>query len=458
MGNFRLLIIAFLVFATYSVSVKSQKFAEIEELDRFLLKVKLDTIELNKFNQAFKRSIQNQLEKTVIWSDSLFMHSSGKAMQKIDPLLLFSIGSSLDSIKQYHLAEIYYKQAIVGFNRKNQFNKSVKARCNLAEIYIHQGNYKFAEPIINDLLEETKRGKIPELRFEILAVKAFFHYNRSNSDSALKYYYAALDLAKNHNLNSKYPRLYRLIGNCYYMVADFNKALYYHKKALITNDSTQKIWGYIVLSNDYFELNNIDTALYYGYLATGLSAKQSNTLPSIISYRSLANIFFDTKDYKRSEGFADTCLQIALKSKDKSNIAYAYKILSNASSELNNYKEALNYHQLYHTYYDSLMIQKANMNFAIREMQISSAYKNKEISNLSEENVKQDLTIKRTQFLLILASVLFLSALIIIYINKLKSRHKLSELKQRLTRFQMNPHFIFQFFKFFANICTWKMM
>jgi serine phosphatase RsbU (regulator of sigma subunit) len=104
------------------------------------------------------------------------------------------------------------------------------------------------------------------------------YYNQINEfDSAIKYSYLALDLNKSLPLAKKWGFPYYILGDSYLKTKQYQKAidiLNEGKEIILSNNFEKDIAeSYEIIADANFQLNNIDSAIYYANLSYQMSEK-----------------------------------------------------------------------------------------------------------------------------------------------------------------------------------------
>jgi len=133
----------------------------------------------------------------------------------------------------------------------------------------------------------------------------------------------------------------------------------------------------------------------------------------------------------------------------------AHKGASEVYTALGNTGKAFEHYKEYIAAKDSIYTIESNKQIAEIEARYETAKKEKHIELLEKENELKKVEIKQNRYFLFglsgIVVLIFLFALLFIRQNKLKSEQKIIQIKQKLLRSQMNPHFIFNFLSSIQN-------
>ena len=223
-------------------------------------------------------------------------------------------------------------------------------------------------------------------------------------DSALTYFYQSLSY--NEKINSMVGRSICLnsIGDVFLQKKQFIEALKYFNLAMIfaekTNDDFYISQTHANLGKTFLQLNRLDLA------------------------------FSELMKYN----------ELATKINSGSLITDSYKLLSDYYEKLGNYQVALENYKKSVVYNDSVVNEK-NTKY-LNELQTIYEAKKKEqqIDLLTAENEIK--TQRSVMLLIIISGILIMAGLIYFFLSK-KAEQQKTELKLKLLRSQMDPHFIF---------------
>ncbi len=264
-----------------------------------------------------------------------------------------------------------------------------------AKIILHQGLSYFNDSLIPDRALKT------EALYDIGLILDRY----MKSDSAIYYFDFALKRAEDMSF------MY-----CKYRASMF-KADYYYRK----NEIQKAIEGYEFSVKNALKVN-----------ASGLGFEDE-------TYRRAPMNFWDV--YKR------TMTQSMLLIDAKECLARSYKRLSQLMESTGNTRKGLEYYKLYHSFTDTLNKVASNKQLLGLEIAYESERKNQQIGMLEQQTELQQYRIRQNSIflygLIALIVLLILFATLFFRQNRIKANQQNIQLKQRLFRSQMNPHFIF---------------
>jgi tetratricopeptide (TPR) repeat protein len=276
------------------------------------------------------------------------------------------------------------------------------------------------------------------------------------------------------------------IGRCYAIKGDYRKAINQCLKAcsiLHPNSIEERAFlsqQYSSNGNIYLKLGKPDSAFYYYTHGLELARKNQHYYGSIENTMGLARYYHLVKDDKNAEVYCDSVLYFGKKIDSSGSFYgireylkllgisgeiympttnafkryYAWKMMVQAYSLLveihqshNMYKKAFEVNKSYAKIQDSIVGYQKRKEILDLQYKYQTGQKDNQIQLLSQENQLQSLKISQNRFILLAVGVIiFLVVLILLLILRqirIRSQEQVTEIKQKLFRSQMNPHFIF---------------
>ncbi len=332
---------------------------------------------------------------------------------------------------------------------------------------------------ILQVLKHYEKKKEKKHLAEIYYYAGRVYRDLEDAPQALDYYQKALDASQNSKDYKLINRIYSQMGTLYLYQRVYNEALSVFKKSyhydVLSNDSIGQIYSLRDIGRAFTGHNNTDSSLFYYESAyKQAEAMKNEHLTGVISGE-LASLYTQLKMYPKAE----KAIQISMQAKKTRNLvsrfsatadlyfqignldsAYhyyhkllefnnyyskqgGYEGLSNIFRLKNQYKEALDYIDLYLAYTDS--IKKQTDTETIRKMQSLYNYqlREKENQKLKDINTKQEVAVLSLTFILILS---FISTLLYFQYSKRKREQKkeqqkrLQEIKEK--QYQRSIQFI----------------
>jgi len=142
---------------------------------------------------------------------------------------------------------------------------------------------------------------------------------------------------------------YGHLGNAFYSLGDYEKAIEYHKLHLkIAEEVGDKVGqgaAYDNLGNAFQNLGDIQNAIVHHTLSLNIAKEVGDKAGEGVSYGNLGRVFYNLGDYNRAIDYFKLDLEIAKGVEDKAREALAYEGLGVSFESLGRLPEALQYYQ-----------------------------------------------------------------------------------------------------------------
>ncbi len=360
--------------------------------------------------------------------------------------LLARYFKSQDNYKQ---AYSYHLLALEKANKDNNILRILSHNLEIGIIFIKTKLYSEAIKILNKNTKIEEQQNILDnsdiLLTHVMLMKA--HYLINQPDSVEYYYHTTLEDTSNKAIswNNKCS-LYNLLGDYYLQIGNTEKAEIIYKNIikLFTNQKANFRLGHIYTRIAYInELHGRhNNQLKYNLLALENRKKFDSKTHLASSYANLANTYINLNKTDSAIYY----LMIALKIHKSRDIIDHYlpytaqKLYEYYYNIRNNTDSALKYYRLYNLYTDSLNAQKNQQK--LQSMNFDWMFKEKQLKlqQLKKENQIKTFTI--IGLILIFVLLITISVLIV---KQFRQRNKSEqiELRDKIVRSQLNPHFIF---------------
>jgi len=370
----------------------------------------------------------------------------------------------------YNIGNIYldtgdYKNALVNFNQALEINRNSNDSLgilnnlnSIAGVHYEQGNYPLSLNYHNQSLQIAKKSKDSIGVFQSFINIGNVYRHQNLNDKALKYYNKAHAINKAKYNVKNITALKNNIAGIYYDEEKFNKAITYFKESIVLsrkiNDNVNLATALNGLGFIYFETKDYVTAL--SYFENGMKINMLINHPYDLSdsYQGLANTYYGMHKYDLALENAKKLADLSEKHNILKHKKNAFSLLSKIYKTTGDYKKALESHQQFKIFNDSLF-NKENIE-KITQLEYDYKYK-KALDSASIRELKLTRTVmttsqnlEKSQRNLLLGVIAFLAiALImgvIIFFLKLRNEKSKTQnivIEQKLLRSQMTPHFIF---------------
>lgn len=208
-------------------------------------------------------------------------------------------------------------------------------------------SYKISK--LKDELWIGQDEKNKELQFiSSLALVSIYTNQEKNSDSAALYLSKAYDLLPKIESPRLQSKFYYVSGNIELNVKNYDKGLEYLKKCrdIVFQDTNPDSYNLPTLFNSigvaYYQLNQIDSALFYINLASNISLERKDTNYAVQTLGNLANII-ENKDLSELRPIIENLKKLEKSIESKSLKSFVYLIFSNYYLRNHQYEFSFNY-------------------------------------------------------------------------------------------------------------------
>ena len=302
-------------------------------------KVKVDSLnqKLNQEQNDFKKlSILSELCKYCELSDNLKYATN--TINLINELKK----STKDTITQKQLliyeAEAYYYIGVY-YGENNYYNKNKDYNSEKSIVYF------------NKALKIYKQIKLWDKINETYSAIGDQHMRLGDSYSQLQNYKSAIDFGKSNKNKTFVARYIYQLATFYARIKDTAKAMQYANEGILLekeiNDPKRLAKGYELGADLFFKIHQYQKAIEYYNKAFAEHRKNKDSLQFVYVYLGLGNTYAGLNDYENANKnlkYALSCLD----SLGKYEVFYTEILieLGRLEYQFNNYKAAINYHQL----------------------------------------------------------------------------------------------------------------
>ena len=369
-------------------------------------------------------------------------------------VVLSSIGSSKEVVK-------YIDQSIAVFKFLGMNDEYWIAVNNKGNALRKAGEYERA---ISCFFEALKHNEFTKNTFGVAAANSSIgtvYEDQNDYNKAVVYYKKALsfyDTIQKPENKDLYEQavINHNIGYCYFKLGENEKAKKHLYKALDIEKENGFLnnisYVYDKIGSIYVSQKKYDEALTISQEGLLYASKDRS---KAILLNSIGEIFYYKKNYKQAELYLNKALIHAKLAKDLDALEYNYLYSYKTYQAMRQFDKALQLFELYTELANSNNAEA--LKNALAQQQLKYNYEKKEFkTKLDQEKkisaIKLDNERKNTRrniFMYLLISLAVILGVSIFYVYKFfKQKNiinagKTNELKQKLLRTQMNPHFIF---------------
>lgn len=325
----------------------------------------------------------------------------------------------------YSKAEEYYRKAIAISAKENNVQSMLTSWLNIAGLYSNRGDYQRQMHIVDSCLRIGEKLHYENIIVGCFQLKGEDFWRKGQMDSASFYTVETARMAENAELTHKVTEAYNSLGQMYFELQDYDKAVKYLKLALTTSyyivGSEYLFLGktYVALGNDSLAEVYFDSALtaskkhvYYDLQASVLNSLGNLNVHSYKNYNegiknylaalkiekefgergasgetylNLAEVYLLKKNPDSALIYATNAIRLAEENDEKENRMIGYLRLSETLKLQGNFDQALDYYEKYHLLADSLLNEKKLKNITEIQVKYEAAKKDLKIQKNREK-------------------------------------------------------------------------
>ena len=374
--------------------------------------------------------------------------------EQVNPLLALALKTQ--GINYYYLRDfdsclVYYSKALVKFEELGNMIQVGKILGNMGLVYLKKGKH----------------------------------------DKTIEYYLREIEVFSKINYTKGLPPIYTNLGGLFVTLEEYEKAEDNFQKALViadkNNNDGEKVDALNNLGVLYEYQNRLDEALSVYEESLDLVINSGNSVMRSKLYLNIGVIYKRIKDYDQASKFfeesfnirklrgnyeellgvynemfelslikgrfinakriLETMQDLAEMNADQKWIAEVFGRYTNFYKTVGDYKLALISFEKYTSYQDSINSIKNEIKYNQLLVMYEVDQTKQKIDSMIQETRIQSLRLDKKNAWLVAMIVIMLLGVIAIMvsfrINKLKAKHKLMSLDQKVLLSQMNPHFLF---------------
>ncbi|MEM9895432.1 MAG: tetratricopeptide repeat protein, partial [Bacteroidota bacterium] len=365
------------------------------------------------------------------------------------------LGDVAQSAADFEQSINYYLLAENGWIKTRNHQKLGFLYNNIGVSYRKQGNTYMALNYYIKAIEQLQRANDLLALAYINANVGNIYLDQEDYKQALTYYNIGLEAGNEADNQRMIANLANSVGLAYDKLGETVKSFHYFKKAYsnaLNSDNKEIIL--LSLSNlgeSYADLEKYDSAIYYIKESLKKSKDLDDAESQTIALLGLGTVYLKQKEFRKAKTYLEEGLKLASNTNQARREATAYEDLSIALEFLGEYDKALLYARKFKHVSDSLseIKQSNNLKLLQAEFEFESEQEksNTQIKQLTAENEIQDLRLRERNLFIIISLVTFLAFGIIGYLvynqRLVKEKKEANDLKQKLLRLQLNPHFTY---------------
>lgn len=398
-----------------------------------------------------------QFEKLIKYSQDKFLPEGISFGYK-------GLGDVEQNSASYEEAIKYFLLAEKGWKQSGNEKRLAYLYNNIGVCYRKQGNNYGALKYYIAALELLKKIQDNRAVAVISNNVGNIYFDQGEVDKAIKYHNLVFKAGKELKNDYLIATALNNIGLVWDKRGDRLKALSYFKRALILSrdvvDKETKLLSLTNLGESYIDHQQYDSARQYLNQALSLSRTQRDPESETFALIGLGKVFKALNQNLVSKEYLIQGLRLAEETSQGVNTSEANRLLGEVEQKLGNYQSSISYLKKYHLIHDSLKYIASQNNLELLkaeyEFKVEHEKSNAEIEFLASQNEVQELQLSKRNLLLTISIVVFVAILIIgylIYHQRLVNKRKeANDLKQKLLRVQLNPHFMFNSLNAIQNL------
>ncbi|KMQ70464.1 ATP-binding protein [Chryseobacterium koreense] len=353
---------------------------------------------------------------------------------------------------------------------KNQ-SKIAASNNHIGKIYFwNLDAYSLSPPYFKKALSiYEKLNNKEEIAKTLSSLVMNYRFLEKNTEM-LQYAQKMLEVSEEIKENALISEAYQAIGNVYFNGGDYKKAKQYFEKAVkiseSANDYVMVMQGYSWLSSIYKQQRlwneakrSYDKLLFFAkkndnkimitvaYFGIATILNRENKSDEALAYLDLAEenanknfvaviqglraiIYNKKKEYAKAKAYAEQSLAFHKQTGEFTKLVENYGTLSSINENMGNYKNALEYYKLFHTYQDSLKLDDTSK----LVMKYEFDKKETEMKARQESEITRKNTISNVVYGILGTLILLIALILYIYWirnKKLKLEKQNLELKRR---------------------------
>lgn len=351
------------------------------------------------------------------------------------------------------LALSYYHRALKSFADIGNTDKIAMTMMNMGSEYEFMGNYRYAIAYTLKAIKNKERSGVKKnLAYYYQHLGQLF--KETNKQKWQYYVEKSYEIARKSNEERVSTRasIFNDLGGIAQHKKDYSQAYKWYDSMLVVSQANEYYNGIATAYSNRSHIYRLEKKYTYA-LKDVLSAMKiayqlDRNYLKITEHTNAANILIEMNRVSEAEIHATKALELAgsLKTYPEEEAA-AHLTLAVIGEKTHNWQMAYSHFKAYKNGVDSIRAVEVQNTMHDLEVKYQTSEKEKEISRLGNENKLNHLQLQRALIIIasIVAIVILLSLLaFVLYRRKeMKQQKQQAELKQKLLRSQMNPHFMY---------------
>jgi tetratricopeptide (TPR) repeat protein len=410
-----------------------------------------DSTIVERLNQLSWKASATNFEKAKMFADSALQISKRIGYEDGIGKSYSRIALAYDYKGSYDTAFVFFDKAIKVLNQTNNKSELAKVYNNIGASYYVRAKYVDAISYYQKSL--TIREELDDKKGigQSLNNMGLLYRIQKNYPKAIEYYKKSIEIRTLVNDSTGILYAEQNLAVVFEKIEQYDSALYHYNKAIhfskMLNDSVSlgaNLTNACILNknNDNFEL-----AIEQAEQAEQILRKTNEKHALAYSIASYADLYLNSQQLNKALKYATEGLQLSKELNFPDLMQSCYSVIANTYAQLGDYQSAYKYNKLYASTKDSTLNIRSSEQLKELQTKYETEKKEQEIEKLTAEKEIEKLKTQKQRLITSILGFLVLFivglSLIINRQNRLKRKRREEELKHRLFRSQMNPHFIF---------------
>ena len=414
--------------------------ASVDSLKILILK-KSNTDKLQLYSIISKEYIGLSPDSVIKYATKGIEFGEKISNNKFLPDFFQMIGYANYYKRNYNLAINYFNKALTIYESRKNKDKIANLNAYLGIIYQDTYNY---DKSLQYFYKSIKIYKSLNDSANISGIcnnigLLFFRVNKY--EKALYYFNTSLETALKKNLHKSAAFTYNNLSLIYKKMNQFQKALFYLTKSEVIliklKDISSLITTYENIGETFLKLKRYKDAELYFLKSLKLSIRLNIPISQASIYFNIARINLEKKNYQQAKDFLLLSLNLLNKNKDWGLEKNVCNLFSDYYKKINDYENALIYYKKYKQLNDSIFNKESIENIEKLKIQFETGEIETENELLRQNNIIQDITIKKQNYTrnIYIISILIILVFIFLIIYRFKKKKKATILLQEKNNF-----------------------
>ena len=345
----------------------------------------------------------------------------------------FIMGKAYSETAHDDSSRIYFERGAIAAREAGNLIWEVKCLSQIGVNELMKGNYEESLIFFQSAIPAAEKSGSLTLQASIYSNIAGIFFHQEDYKKSLEYELKGIALYKQKE-DVRIILALANTGQSYGALGIHDSAVYYMKKAIekaiLYNDSSEMAYAISCLGDEFSELKQVDSALYYYQAALSIYDQlgyESSEVGGV--YGGLAEVLLMKKDYANALYYFKKSELILEAADYKDQLEYTLKGLSECYAATGDYRNAWIYMQKYTALHDTLnAIAKTEATKQL-ERKFSLSQKEKEIELLNKEKLLQQKEVAQQRLLknIFIGSAALLLLLAFLLFNRYQFKQRTSK-------------------------------